>query len=146
MREFVKHIHFVGLGGIGMSGIAEVLLDQEYTISGSDLADGPVLQRLAGKGAQTWIGHAEENIKGADVVVVSSAVAETNPEVMAAREQNIPVVPRAEMLAELMRFRQGIAIAGTHGKTTTTSLVSDVLIKAGLDPTFVIGGIVASQA
>ena len=146
MREFVKHIHFVGLGGIGMSGIAEVLLDQEYTISGSDLTDGPVLQRLAGKGAQTWIGHAEENIKGADVVVVSSAVAETNPEVMAAREQNIPVVPRAEMLAELMRFRQGIAIAGTHGKTTTTSLVSDVLIKAGLDPTFVIGGIVASQA
>ncbi|MCP4010805.1 MAG: UDP-N-acetylmuramate--L-alanine ligase [Proteobacteria bacterium] len=146
MREFVKHIHFVGLGGIGMSGIAEVLLDQGYKISGSDLNDGPVLQRLAAKGAITLIGHAEENIQGADVVVVSSAVAESNPEVMAAREQKIPVVPRAEMLAELMRFRQGIAIAGTHGKTTTTSLVSDVLIKAGLDPTFVIGGIVASQA
>ncbi len=146
MREFVIHIHFVGLGGIGMSGIAEVLLDQGYTISGSDLNDGPVLQRLTGKGALTTIGHAEENIQGADVVVVSSAVAENNPEVMAAREQKIPVVPRAEMLAELMRFRQGIAIAGTHGKTTTTSLVSDVLIKAGLDPTFVIGGIVASQA
>jgi len=146
MREFVKHIHFVGLGGIGMSGIAEVLLDQGYKISGSDLNDGPVLQRLAAKGALTLIGHAKENIQGADVVVVSSAVAESNPEVMAAREQKIPVVPRAEMLAELMRFRQGIAIAGTHGKTTTTSLVSDVLIKAGLDPTFVIGGIVASQA
>ncbi len=146
MREFVKHIHFVGLGGIGMSGIAEVLIDQGYKISGSDLNDGPVLQRLAAKGAITLIGHAEENIQGADVVVVSSAVAESNPEVMSAREQKIPVVPRAEMLAELMRFRQGIAIAGTHGKTTTTSLVSDVLIKAGLDPTFVIGGIVASQA
>jgi UDP-N-acetylmuramate--alanine ligase len=146
MREFVKHVHFVGMGGIGMSGIAEVLLDQGYKISGSDLNDGPALQRLASKGASTMIGHAEENIKGSDVVVVSSAVSESNPEVVAAREQKIPVVPRAEMLAELMRFRQGIAIAGTHGKTTTTSLVSDVLIKAGLDPTFVIGGIVASQA
>ncbi len=146
MREFVKHIHFVGLGGIGMSGIAEVLLDQGYKISGSDLNDSPVLQRLANKGANTFIGHSEQNIQGADVVVVSSAVAGSNPEVMAARDQKIPVVPRAEMLAELMRFRQGIAIAGTHGKTTATSLVSDVLIKAGLDPTFVIGGIVASQA
>jgi UDP-N-acetylmuramate--alanine ligase len=146
MREFVKHIHFVGLGGIGMSGIAEVLLDQGYKISGSDLNDSPVLKRLANKGAHTLIGHMEQNILGADVVVVSSAVAASNPEVMAAREQKIPVVPRAEMLAELMRFRQGIAIAGTHGKTTATSLVSDVLIKAGLDPTFVIGGIVASQA
>jgi UDP-N-acetylmuramate--alanine ligase len=146
MREFVKHVHFVGLGGIGMSGIAEVLLDQGYTISGSDINDGPVLQRLAQKGAHTLIGHAEKNIKGADVVVVSSAVTASNPEVLAAREHKIPVVPRAEMLAELMRFRQGIAIAGTHGKTTATSLVSDVLIKAGLDPTFVIGGIVASEA
>ncbi len=146
MREFVKHVHFVGMGGIGMSGIAEVLLDQGYKVSGSDLNDGPALQRLAAKGALTLIGHAEDNIKGADVVVVSSAVSESNPEVVAAREQKIPVVPLAEMLAELMRFRQGIAIAGTHGKTTATSLVSDVLIKAGLDPTFVIGGIVASQA
>ena len=102
-----------------------------------------MLQRLAQKGAHTLIGHTEKNIKGADVVVISSAVAASNPEVLAAREQKIPVVPRAEMLAELMRFRQGIAIAGTHGKTTATSRVSDVLIKAGLDPTFVIGGIVA---
>lgn len=146
MREFVKHMHFVGLGGIGMSGIAEVLLEQGYKISGSDINDGPVLQRLAAKGAHTMIGHAAENIAGTDVVVVSSAVADSNPEVRAARRQKIPVVPRAEMLAELMRFRQGIAIAGTHGKTTTTSLVSAVLIKAGLDPTFVIGGIVASEA
>ena len=146
MREFVKHIHFVGLGGIGMSGIAEVLLEQGYKISGSDIASGPVLQRLADKGAVTMIGHAASNIGGADVVVTSSAVSDSNPEVLAARELKIPVVPRAEMLAELMRFRQGIAIAGTHGKTTTTSLVSAVLIKANLDPTFVIGGIVASEA
>ncbi len=146
MREFVKHIHFVGLGGIGMSGIAEVLLEQGYKISGSDIASGPVLQRLTDKGAATMIGHAASNIDGADVVVTSSAVSDNNPEVLAAREQKIPVVPRAEMLAELMRFRQGIAIAGTHGKTTTTSLVSAVLIKANLDPTFVIGGIVASEA
>lgn len=146
MREFVKHIHFVGLGGIGMSGIAEVLLEQGYKISGSDINDSPVLQRLASKGATTMIGHDAKNIVGTDVVVVSSAVADSNPEVLAARRQKIPVVPRAEMLAELMRFRQGIAIAGTHGKTTTTSLVSAVLSKAGLDPTFVIGGIVASEA
>jgi len=146
MREFVEHIHFVGLGGIGMSGIAEVLLEQGYKISGSDIASGPVLQRLADKGASTMIGHDAANIAGADVVVTSSAVADSNPEVIAAREHKIPVVPRAEMLAELMRFRQGIAIAGTHGKTTTTSLVSAVLVKAGLDPTFVIGGIVASEA
>lgn len=146
MREFVKHIHFVGLGGIGMSGIAEVLLEQGYKISGSDINDSPVLQRLAKKGANTMIGHDAKNIAGTDVVVVSSAVADSNPEVRAARRQKIPVVPRAEMLAELMRFRQGIAIAGTHGKTTTTSLVSAVLSKAGLDPTFVIGGIVASEA
>lgn len=146
MREFVKHIHFVGLGGIGMSGIAEVLLEQGYIISGSDITTGPVLQRLSDKGAVTVIGHEASNIEGADVVVTSSAVSDSNPEVLAARERKIPVVPRAEMLAELMRFRQGIAIAGTHGKTTTTSLVSAVLIKANLDPTFVIGGIVASEA
>ena len=146
MREFVKHVHFVGLGGIGMSGIAEVLLEQGYKVSGSDINDSPVLQRLAEKGATTVIGHAADNILGTDVVVVSSAVAESNPEVLAARKQKVPVVPRAEMLAELMRFKQGIAIAGTHGKTTATSLVSAVLSKAGLDPTFVIGGIVASEA
>ncbi len=144
MREFVKHIHFVGIGGIGMSGIAEVLLEQGYVVTGSDLRDGPELKRLAKLGAKTMLGHAAENSQSADVVVTSSAVDPQNPEVVFARENNIPVVPRAEMLGELMRFRQGIAIAGTHGKTTTTSLVSSVLIKAGLDPTFVIGGIVNS--
>lgn len=146
MREFVKHVHFVGMGGIGMSGIAEVLLEQKFMVSGSDLSQSPVLQRLAKKGAVTFIGHDAGNITGADVVVTSSAVSDTNPEVVQAREQNTPVVPRAEMLAELMRFKHGIAIAGTHGKTTTTSLVSAVLIEAGLDPTFVIGGIVNSEA
>lgn len=146
MRKFVEQIHFVGLGGIGMSGIAEVLLELGYVISGSDINDGPVLQRLAKKGAKTMLGHQAENIQGADVVVVSSAISEDNPELVAAKDQQIPVVPRAEMLAELMRFRQGIAIAGTHGKTTSTSLVTAVLIEAGLDPTFVIGGIVNSEA
>ncbi len=144
MRKFVNHIHFVGMGGIGMSGIAEVLLEQGYKITGSDLRDGPVLTRLQRLGAQTMIGHDAKHSENADVVVTSSAVDPENPEVAAARENKIPVVPRAQMLAELMRFRQGIAIAGTHGKTTTTSLVSSVLVKAGLDPTFVIGGIVNS--
>lgn len=144
MRKFVKHIHFVGMGGIGMSGIAEVLLEQGYKVTGSDLRDGPVLSRLQRLGAQTMIGHQAKNCKDADVVVTSSAVAQRNPEVLAARKNKIPVIPRAEMLGELMRFRQGIAIAGTHGKTTSTSLVSSVLIKANLDPTFVIGGIVNS--
>ena len=140
MKHAVRHIHFVGIGGAGMSGIAEVLLNLGYVVSGSDLADNAVTQRLAGLGAQTQRGHVAENISGADVVVVSTAVAGDNPEVAAARKKKIPIVPRALMLAELMRLRQGIAVAGTHGKTTTTSLVASILAEAGMDPTFVIGG------
>ncbi|KAF1023205.1 MAG: UDP-N-acetylmuramate--L-alanine ligase [Paracidovorax wautersii] len=140
MKHAIKHIHFVGIGGVGMSGIAEVLHNLGYTISGSDLADGATLRRLAGLGIQTHIGHAASNLQGADAVVISSAVGDDNPEVAAARAKLIPVVPRAVMLAELMRLRRGIAIAGTHGKTTTTSLVASVLHAGGLDPTFVIGG------
>ena len=140
MRHAIRHIHFVGLGGAGMSGIAEVLHNLGYVISGSDLADGPVLRRLAGLGIRTFIGHAATHVEGADAVVTSTAVKSDNPEVLIARERRIPVVPRAMMLAELMRLKQGIAIAGTHGKTTTTSLVASVLAEAGLDPTFVIGG------
>ena len=140
MKHAIQHIHFVGIGGSGMSGIAEVLLNLGYTISGSDLADGPTLRRLQGLGIRTCIGHAEANISGADAVVTSTAVQADNPEVLAARKRLIPVVPRAMMLAELMRLKQGIAIAGTHGKTTTTSLVASVLAEGGLDPTFVIGG------
>ncbi|MBN8556933.1 MAG: UDP-N-acetylmuramate--L-alanine ligase [Proteobacteria bacterium] len=140
MRHAIRHIHFVGVGGAGMSGIAEVLHNLGYVISGSDLADGPVLRRLAGLGIQTFVGHAAAHVEGADAVVTSTAVKSDNPEVLIARERRIPVVPRAMMLAELMRLKQGIAIAGTHGKTTTTSLVASVLAEAGLDPTFVIGG------
>ena len=140
MKHAVKHIHFVGLGGSGMSGIAEVLFNLGYTVSGSDLADSATLRRLAGLGMRTHVGHAAANVAGADAVVTSTAVQSGNPEVLAARERKIPVVPRALMLAELMRLKQGIAIAGTHGKTTTTSLVASVLAEAGLDPTFVIGG------
>ena len=140
MKHVVKHIHFVGVGGSGMSGIAEVLLNLGYTVSGSDLADNATTRRLGALGIQTHVGHAADNIQGADVVVTSTAVKADNPEVVAAREKRIPVVPRAMMLAELMRLRKGIAIAGTHGKTTTTSLVASVLAEAGLDPTFVIGG------
>ncbi len=136
----IRRIHFVGIGGAGMSGIAEVLLNQGYHISGSDLKEGATTRRLKSMGAEVFIGHAGDNVQGADVIVVSSAVNEQNPEVVAAREARIPVVPRAEMLAELMRYRHGIAIAGTHGKTTTTSLVASILGEAGLDPTFVIGG------
>jgi len=136
----VKHIHFVGVGGSGMSGIAEVLRNQGYLISGSDLADSPTLRRLEALGIKTCVGHAARNVIGADAVVTSTAVQADNPEVLAARERKIPVVPRAMMLAELMRLKQGIAIAGTHGKTTTTSLVASVLAEGGLDPTFVIGG------
>ena len=140
MKHAIKHIHFVGIGGSGMSGIAEVLSNLGYTISGSDLADSATLQRLASLGIQTYVGHAESNVAAADAVVTSTAVQGDNPEVVAARARRIPVVPRALMLAELMRMKQGIAIAGTHGKTTTTSLVASVLAQAGLDPTFVIGG------
>jgi len=140
MKHAIKHIHFVGVGGSGMSGIAEVLHNLGYVISGSDLADSATLQRLAALGITTRVGHAAANIAGADAVVTSTAVKPDNPEVLAARERKIPIVPRAVMLAELMRLKQGIAIAGTHGKTTTTSLVASVLAEAGLDPTFVIGG------
>ncbi|MBS0453716.1 MAG: UDP-N-acetylmuramate--L-alanine ligase [Proteobacteria bacterium] len=140
MKHAIRHIHFVGLGGAGMSGIAEVLLNLGYQISGSDLADSATLRRLAGLGIGTHVGHDAANIAGADAVVTSTAVKADNPEVVAAREKKIPVVPRALMLAELMRLKQGIAIAGTHGKTTTTSLAASVLAAAGLDPTFVIGG------
>jgi UDP-N-acetylmuramate--alanine ligase len=140
MKHAISHVHFVGIGGAGMSGIAEILLNLGYRVSGSDLSDGPVLQRLSALGIQTQVGHAAPNIAGADAVVTSTAVHADNPEVMAAHQKLIPVVPRAVMLAELMRLKQGIAIAGTHGKTTTTSLVASVLAQGGLDPTFVIGG------
>ena len=140
MKHAIRHIHFVGIGGSGMSGIAEVLFNLGYKISGSDLADSATLRRLAQLGIATHVGHHGANIDGADAVVTSTAVRADNPEVLAAREKKIPVVPRAQMLAELMRLKQGIAIAGTHGKTTTTSLAASVLAAAGLDPTFVIGG------
>lgn len=140
MKHAVKHIHFVGIGGAGMSGIAEVLRNLGYLISGSDLADSPTLRRLKELGIQTFVGHAAANVIGADAVVTSTAVQADNPEVIQARKRQIPVVPRAMMLAELMRLKQGIAIAGTHGKTTTTSLVASILAEGGLDPTFVIGG------
>ena len=136
----VQRIHFVGIGGIGMSGIAEVLLTLGYKVSGSDLRESSVTQRLAGLGAIIFIGHRAENITGAEAVVTSSAVSRDNPEVQAAREQHLPVIPRAEMLAELMRLKYGIAIAGMHGKTTTTSMVAAVLAAGGLDPTVVVGG------
>jgi len=140
MKHKVRRIHFVGIGGAGMSGIAEVLVNQGYQVSGSDLAENAATRRLAKLGAKLQFRHEPANVAGADVVVVSTAVQPDNPEVVAAREERIPVVPRALMLAELMRLKQGVAIAGTHGKTTTTSLVASVLAEAGLDPTFVIGG------
>jgi UDP-N-acetylmuramate--alanine ligase len=140
MKHAIRHIHFVGIGGSGMSGIAEILFNLGYQISGSDLSDSSVLQRLASMGIQTYVGHAATHVEAADAVVTSTAVKPSNPEVLKAREMHIPIVPRALMLAELMRLKQGIAIAGTHGKTTTTSLVASVLAQAGLDPTFVIGG------
>ncbi len=142
----IKRIHFVGVGGSGMGGIAEVLANLGYDVSGSDIAENSVTQRLAGLGVAIYKGHDAAQVQGVDVVVVSSAVKESNPEVKAARDQRIPVVPRAEMLAELMRFRNGIAVAGTHGKTTTTSLVASLLAEADLDPTFVIGGRLNSTA
>jgi UDP-N-acetylmuramate--alanine ligase len=140
MKHAIQHIHFVGIGGVGMSGIAEVLFNLGYTISGSDQSDSATLQRLQALGIHTQLGHSADNVSGADAVVISTAVQADNAEVLAARAMHIPVVPRALMLAELMRLKKGIAIAGTHGKTTTTSLVASVLAEAGLDPTFVIGG------
>ena len=140
MKHKIRKIHFVGIGGAGMSGIAEVLVNLGYEVTGSDLAPNAATQRLVTMGSAISFGHKSENIQGADAVVVSTAVRPDNPEVVAARARRIPVVPRALMLAELMRLKQGIAIAGTHGKTTTTSLVASVLAEGGLDPTFVIGG------
>ncbi|MBL8377211.1 MAG: UDP-N-acetylmuramate--L-alanine ligase [Burkholderiales bacterium] len=140
MKHKIKHIHFVGIGGSGMSGIAEVLITLGYKVSGSDLSSNAATARLAGLGAMIALGHDAAHVAHADVVVVSTAVDASNPEVMAARARRIPVVPRALMLAELMRLKQGIAVAGTHGKTTTTSLTASVLAEGGLDPTFVIGG------
>jgi UDP-N-acetylmuramate--alanine ligase len=146
VRHKVKHIHFVGIGGSGMSGIAEVLLNLGYGVSGSDIAANAATERLARLGAKVAIGHAADNVAGADAVVVSTAVQPDNPEAVSARGRRIPVVPRALMLAELMRLKQGIAVAGTHGKTTTTSLVASVLAESGLDPTFVIGGRLTAAA
>jgi UDP-N-acetylmuramate--alanine ligase len=140
MKHKVKHIHFVGIGGSGMSGIAEVLANLGFVISGSDLTANTATQRLSEQGVKVMLGHAAENLLGVDAIVVSSAVRRDNPEVIAARTKRIPIVPRAVMLAELMRLKRGIAIAGTHGKTTTTSLVASLLAEGGLDPTFVIGG------
>ncbi|MBI6530673.1 UDP-N-acetylmuramate--L-alanine ligase [Proteus vulgaris] len=143
MRK-VKHIHFIGIGGAGMGGIAEVLANEGYEISGSDLAPNAVTQQLVALGATVYFNHRPENIRGASVVVVSTAISTENPEIIAAREARIPVIRRAEMLAELMRYRHGVAIAGTHGKTTTTAMISNIYAQAGLDPTFVNGGLVKS--
>lgn len=145
-RKRIKHVHFVGIGGAGMGGIAEVIVNIGFSVSGSDIIQSPMTQRLSSIGITVYEGHAEKHIQGANVVVISSAIDEGNPEIKAARENNIPVVPRAEMLAEIMRFSNGIAVAGTHGKTTTTSLVTSVLAEGGLDPTFVIGGKLNSTA
>jgi UDP-N-acetylmuramate--alanine ligase len=141
MMRRIQRIHFVGIGGSGMSGIAEVLVGLNYKVSGSDIAESSSVTRLTGLGIEVSIGHRASNLDGADVLVVSSAINEANPEIKAAREQRIPIVPRAEMLAELMRYRFSIAVAGTHGKTTTTSLIASLMAEAGLDPTFVIGGV-----
>ena len=136
----IQRIHFIGIGGVGMSGIAEVLLNQGYQVSGSDIKASPSTNRLAALGSKIHIGHDQAHIKDAEVVVVSSAIDRENPEVAKALEQRIPVIPRAQMLAELMRFKQGIAVSGTHGKTTTTSLAAAVLAESGFDPTYIIGG------
>ncbi|MDX1595220.1 MAG: Mur ligase domain-containing protein, partial [Gammaproteobacteria bacterium] len=140
----IRRIHMIGIGGAGMGGIAEVLLNLGYAVTGSDLGENRVTARLVERGAQVTIGHDAANVAGSDVVVTSSAVRDDNPEVRAAHEARIPVIPRAEMLSELMRFRYGIAVAGTHGKTTTTSLVASLLAEGGFDPTFVIGGLLNS--
>jgi UDP-N-acetylmuramate--alanine ligase len=140
VKHKVKHIHFVGIGGAGMSGIAEVLVNLGYSVSGSDLGENAATRRLRALGARVLTGHSAENILDADAVVISTAVRNDNPEVVAARARHVPIVPRAQMLAELMRLKHGIAIAGTHGKTTTTSLVASILAEGGMDPTFVIGG------
>ena len=140
----IKCIHFIGVGGAGMGGIAEVLINQGYNVTGSDLAENTVTERLKRLGADITFAHLPNNVLGVDVVVVSSAISDRNPEIIAAKDRRIPIVPRAEMLAELMRFRHGIAVAGTHGKTTTTSLIASVYAEGGLDPTFVIGGLLNS--
>lgn len=140
----IRCVHFIGIGGAGMGGIAEVMINEGYLVSGSDIREGTMTRRLAEKGAKIAIGHQKENVEHADVVVVSSAIDLTNPEIIAAKKARVPVIPRAEMLAELMRFRHGIAISGTHGKTTTTSLIASILAHAELDPTFVIGGLLNS--
>lgn len=145
-RKRINKVHFVGIGGAGMGGIAEVVANLSYKVSGSDIAENAMTERLSSLGAEIVIGHDAKNISGANVVVISSAVSDDNVEVVAAKKNNIPVIPRAEMLAELMRFRHGIAIAGTHGKTTTTSLMTSILDKTGLDPTYVIGGKLTSSA
>ena len=144
MMHRIGRVHFVGIGGSGMSGIAEVLAGLNYEVSGSDINESSVIERLRGLGIDVQIGHRAAHVSGADVLVVSSAVNEANPEIKAAREQRIPVVPRAEMLAELMRYRFSIAVAGTHGKTTTTSMIASVMAAANLDPTFVVGGVLNS--
>ena len=144
MKYKVKSIHFVGIGGVGMSGIAEVLSNLGYEVSGSDLRESPAVIRLRGLGIDIVIGHNVENVANVDVLVISSAIDPENPEIIEAKRKGIPVVPRAMMLSELMRFKQGIAIAGTHGKTTTTSLVASILAESGMDPTYVIGGRLAS--
>ncbi|MEL7400757.1 MAG: Mur ligase domain-containing protein, partial [Pseudomonadota bacterium] len=136
----IRGIHFVGIGGVGMCGIAEVLLNQGYQVSGSDIRESVTTDRLKEMGARIFIGHDRENVEQADVLVVSTAIDKENPEIQAATERRVPIVRRAEMLAELMRFRHGIAVAGTHGKTTTTSLVTSILAEGNFDPTFVIGG------
>ena len=142
----IKQVHFVGIGGSGMGGIAEVMVNLGYKVCGSDIQQNVMTNKLVDLGATIYLKHAANNVAGADVVVMSSAVKDDNPEIIAAREQRIPIVPRAEMLAELMRFRYGIAIAGTHGKTTTTSLVASILATANMDPTFIVGGRVNSFA